>query len=280
MSAGSFDCPIKQARGCCCCRRSGLSYSHSEGWPSWQLLVIFILGSFLMRSAGVVVNDLADRPFDRHVARTRERPLASGELTPRHALVVLAILLTLAALLVLQLNPPDDSVKSHRPSACSPLSLCQTCCSPSAGHVGHRIWLGNDHGVDCLTGHDRQCRLAALCRHDLLGGRLRHHLCAARYRGRSPDWREVVGTVLSDPDLAGRGMRIRHDAASCSESPDRWRGSVGASMAYSVPSASGAASRSTKSERPSSLRAHSNCFSNTRGSAQRSSSGLLLGFCP
>ena len=45
-----------------------------EGWPPWPLLLIFILGSFLMRSAGVVVNDLADRPFDRHVARTRERP--------------------------------------------------------------------------------------------------------------------------------------------------------------------------------------------------------------
>jgi 4-hydroxybenzoate polyprenyltransferase len=75
-----------------------------RGWPSWRLLVIFILGSFLMRSAGVVANDLADRPFDRHVTRTRHRPLASGELTPSHALVILAILLTLAALLVLQLN--------------------------------------------------------------------------------------------------------------------------------------------------------------------------------
>ena len=75
-----------------------------RGWPPWQLLATFILGSFLMRSAGVVVNDLADRRFDRHVARTRQRPLASGDLTTGHALVVLTILLTLAALLVLQLN--------------------------------------------------------------------------------------------------------------------------------------------------------------------------------
>jgi 4-hydroxybenzoate polyprenyltransferase len=76
----------------------------SKGLPPWRLLLIFMLGSFVMRSAGVVLNDLADRSFDRCVARTRQRPLASGELQPRHALVVLAVLLTLAALLVLQLN--------------------------------------------------------------------------------------------------------------------------------------------------------------------------------
>jgi len=77
----------------------------SRGIPPWRLLVIFMLGSFLMRSAGVILNDLADQSFDRHVTRTRERPLASGELRPRHALVMLAILLTLAAWLVVQLNP-------------------------------------------------------------------------------------------------------------------------------------------------------------------------------
>ena len=76
----------------------------SKGIPPWRLLLIFMLGSFLMRSAGVILNDLADRSFDRHVARTRQRPLASGDLTPVHALLILAILLTLAALLVLQLN--------------------------------------------------------------------------------------------------------------------------------------------------------------------------------
>ena len=76
----------------------------SRGLPTWRLLVIFMLGSFLMRSAGVVLNDLADRSFDRHVARTRRRPLASGDLTAPHALFVLTVLLTLAAVLVLQLN--------------------------------------------------------------------------------------------------------------------------------------------------------------------------------
>ena len=100
-----------------------------RGWPSWQLLVIFILGSFLMRSAGVVVNDLADRPFDRQVARTRERPLASGELTPGHALVVLAILLTLAALLVLQLDTLTILL--------SPIALLLAALYPFAKRVVH-----------------------------------------------------------------------------------------------------------------------------------------------
>jgi 4-hydroxybenzoate polyprenyltransferase len=76
----------------------------AKGIPPLRLLVIFMLGSFLMRSAGVVLNDLADRSFDRHVARTRQRPLASGELRPWQALAVLAVLLTLAALLVFQLD--------------------------------------------------------------------------------------------------------------------------------------------------------------------------------
>jgi len=76
----------------------------SRGAPPWQLVVIFILGSFVMRSAGVILNDLADRSFDRHVARTQQRPLASGALSPTHAFVVLIVLLTVAALLVAQLN--------------------------------------------------------------------------------------------------------------------------------------------------------------------------------
>jgi 4-hydroxybenzoate polyprenyltransferase len=76
----------------------------ARGIPPWPLIVIFSLGSFLMRSAGVVLNDLADRRFDRHVTRTQHRPLASGELRPWHALVVVSILLAGACLLVLSLN--------------------------------------------------------------------------------------------------------------------------------------------------------------------------------
>ncbi len=77
----------------------------SRGWPNFDLLLIFILGSFLMRSAGVIMNDLADQRFDRQVQRTRHRPLASGQLTSRQALGFLSVLLLLAASLLWLLTP-------------------------------------------------------------------------------------------------------------------------------------------------------------------------------
>lgn len=76
-----------------------------RGMPPLQLLLIFGLGAFLMRSAGVILNDLADRRFDRHVARTRERPLAAGTLTVGHALLALTTLLAAAAGLLAFLPP-------------------------------------------------------------------------------------------------------------------------------------------------------------------------------
>ena len=54
--------------------------------PSWSLLLIFTLGTFAMRSAGCVINDYADRDVDGHVKRTKQRPLATGAIPPRHAL--------------------------------------------------------------------------------------------------------------------------------------------------------------------------------------------------
>lgn len=76
-----------------------------RGLPSPRLLGIFIAGAFLMRSAGVVMNDLADQSFDRRVARTKTRPLASGELSRRQAFAALALLLLPAAGLLWFLNP-------------------------------------------------------------------------------------------------------------------------------------------------------------------------------
>lgn len=72
----------------------------AEGMPDWQNLVIFSLGALIMRSAGCVINDLADQRFDGHVRRTRERPLVSGKLSPQEAYYLLAALLMLALLLV------------------------------------------------------------------------------------------------------------------------------------------------------------------------------------
>jgi 4-hydroxybenzoate polyprenyltransferase len=76
----------------------------SNGKPDWLILWIFVVGVVLMRSAGCVINDYADRDFDPHVARTRERPLAAGKVSPREALLLAAGLSLLAFLLILPLN--------------------------------------------------------------------------------------------------------------------------------------------------------------------------------
>ena len=74
------------------------------GRPSQYVVVIFLVGVWVTRSAGCVVNDLADRDFDPYVERTRERPLAAGRVSVREAVVVALVLALVALLLVLQLN--------------------------------------------------------------------------------------------------------------------------------------------------------------------------------
>ncbi len=76
----------------------------SGGRPDLVLVWIFVLGAALMRSAGCVVNDIADRNFDRHVARTRDRPITAGLVGVKEALVLAAVLTVLAGSLVLMLN--------------------------------------------------------------------------------------------------------------------------------------------------------------------------------
>jgi 4-hydroxybenzoate polyprenyltransferase len=74
------------------------------GFPGWHLLTVFVVGTFLMRSAGCAVNDVADRRFDRHVKRTAQRPVTSGALSVKNALYVAAVLAALAFFLVLTTN--------------------------------------------------------------------------------------------------------------------------------------------------------------------------------
>jgi 4-hydroxybenzoate polyprenyltransferase len=76
----------------------------AEGRPSLKLLLIFIAGTFLMRSAGCAINDYADRDFDRHVERTKNRPLTAGKISEAEALTLGVVLALLAFLLVLQTN--------------------------------------------------------------------------------------------------------------------------------------------------------------------------------
>ncbi|MBI1772644.1 MAG: 4-hydroxybenzoate octaprenyltransferase [Burkholderiales bacterium] len=76
----------------------------SNGQPDWHLVLIFSLGTALMRSAGCAINDYADRDFDRHVKRTADRPLTSGKISGKEAVGVAVVLALISFCLILSLN--------------------------------------------------------------------------------------------------------------------------------------------------------------------------------
>ena len=76
----------------------------SDGHPDWQLVVIFTLGTILMRSAGCAINDYADRDFDKHVKRTVDRPLTAGLIKGWEAIMVAVVLSLVSFLLILPFN--------------------------------------------------------------------------------------------------------------------------------------------------------------------------------
>lgn len=72
--------------------------------PSLKMIIIFTLGVIIMRSAGCIINDIADREIDKYVKRTKNRPITAGEISVKHALILFFILIFFAFILVLQLN--------------------------------------------------------------------------------------------------------------------------------------------------------------------------------
>ena len=77
----------------------------NRGWPELKLILIFTLGVIIMRAAGCTANDFADRHLDGYVERTRKRPLVTGVVTPKEAIILLLVLLFIAFGLVLLTNP-------------------------------------------------------------------------------------------------------------------------------------------------------------------------------
>jgi len=80
------------------------AHEFDGGWPDIDLLIIFTLGVIITRSAGCVINDYADREIDKHIARTRDRPIAAGEISPKAALLLFFALALAAFALVLLTN--------------------------------------------------------------------------------------------------------------------------------------------------------------------------------
>jgi 4-hydroxybenzoate polyprenyltransferase len=80
----------------------------ANGHPSERIFVLFLIGTFVMRSAGCVMNDFADREFDPHVRRTADRPLAKQSVSPAEALALFGVLGILALMLLIPLNRPTQ----------------------------------------------------------------------------------------------------------------------------------------------------------------------------
>ena len=89
----------------------------AEGVPSAKHLFIFVVGVILMRAAGCVINDYADRNFDGHVKRTQARPLASGKIKAKEALILFAVLVALSFILVLFTNATTNLAVLRRPGS-------------------------------------------------------------------------------------------------------------------------------------------------------------------
>jgi 4-hydroxybenzoate polyprenyltransferase len=75
-----------------------------NGRPDWRIVAIFTLGTIFMRAAGCAINDYADRDIDKHVKRTKDRPVTSGKVSPHEALMVAAVLMLMSLILILTLN--------------------------------------------------------------------------------------------------------------------------------------------------------------------------------
>jgi hypothetical protein len=142
----------------------------APGFPGTKLLLVFLLGTLLTRSAGCIINDFADRDFDPHVERTRERPLAARRISPYEALTLFVVLMLLALVVVLQLD-----LRTVLLSLIAALLLA----------TRHRLRLGRADGLHGCTRRDPAARLAYFCRCGAVGGDLRHLLCDGRSRRRS-----------------------------------------------------------------------------------------------
>ena len=108
----------------------------ADGFPGWHLLAVFVLGTFLMRSAGCCVNDVADRDFDKHVKRTAQRPVTTGAVSVKEALGLGAVLALVSFGLCSPPTPPPS------PGRCPPCWWPLPTRSPSASlPCPRRCWV-------------------------------------------------------------------------------------------------------------------------------------------
>ena len=204
----------RSASCCCCGRRCGRCGCSANGGPNWKIVWIFALGTVLMRSAGVAVNDFADRNFDPHVARTREPAAGRRAVSPKEALILAAVLALLAFVLILPLGNRDPAVVLRAVPGRHAIR------SPSASSPCRRpIWASPSASASRWPTPPRlrqraRHRLDAAARQHLLDHRLRHRVRDGRPRGRPQD---------RHPDLGDPVRPLRRGGGHGCATPCFWR---------------------------------------------------------
>ena len=167
--------------------------SHPNIWH----LVLFFIGAFAMRGAGCTWNDIVDRDLDGSVERTRSRPIPSGQVSLAQAAAFLVLQALVGLAVLLQFNPFTVwlGIASLAIIAIYPFMKRITYWPQIV--LGLAFSWGALMGWAAAFGRLDLPALAALCRLDLVGDRLRHHLCASGPRGRRTDRHQVDGAAVS-----------------------------------------------------------------------------------
>jgi 4-hydroxybenzoate polyprenyltransferase len=127
----------------------------ADGFPGWHLLVVFVLGTVLMRSAGCCVNDVADRDFDRHVKRTAQRPVTRGAISGAEALAVGAVLAAAGLPAGADHQPGGGRAVVRGAGHHAGLPLCQARAGGAAGGAGRGLQLRHPDGLCRRAGRQR-----------------------------------------------------------------------------------------------------------------------------
>ena len=168
----------------------------ADGPPTPWVGFVFVAGVFLMRSAGCVINDLADRDIDPHVDRTRDRPLAAGRVTVREALWLFAALTLVAFALVLTMNTLTVALSFAGIALAMTYPLMKRFTHLPQAYLGVAFGWGIPHGFCRGDWHGNANGMVSAGDQYSVGHRLRHDVCDVGPRRRFAHRRKVIGNFV------------------------------------------------------------------------------------
>ncbi len=148
-----------------------------QGVPSLSVLVVFVAGVFMMRAAGCVVNDYADRAVDGHVKRTAGRPMPSGRVSEKEAKILFVVLVLVSFGLVLTLNAMTIWLSLAALALAWVYPFMKRVTHLPQFVLGRGLWLGHPDGLCCRQRVTATELLAVAAGQYLLDGGLRHAVC-------------------------------------------------------------------------------------------------------